>query len=276
MGREADRGPSGLSEPVFEQPGGVAGHLDRADPTLGVGDEFGPGGMRRHARRTGVWDAHRDGHEGHGQPNREPVGDLPDGDREPLPLQVRLRTGEQQERGTGLVAHPVQDQCRLGVVGEGVGDEGQGRPTRPVVDQPVDVELCHWLVREGAEQFANGELDARSRRRRIRPARSPALVARPPARRRPPRRFDRALPRPPDSPARTFPRHRPSPSSDSLPDQGQRSRALAHSATTGNIALPPLQNRATTGNIELPPGGNHPAGTTPGEAHRHRRARSLR
>ena len=76
-----------------------------------------------------------------GQPDVEPRRSSPvDRGDEPLPLQVRLGAGEQQERRVVVVAQRVQLQLGLVVGLPVVRDEVHQRPAGAVVEELVDVE----------------------------------------------------------------------------------------------------------------------------------------
>ncbi len=82
-----------------------------------------------------------------------------DGAREPLPLQVRFESGQEQERAAKPVDQPVQCQLRRLVVLQVVLDEADLRAPGPVVHQLVGVELGHHLGIQGVQQFGGDLLD---------------------------------------------------------------------------------------------------------------------
>ena len=101
VGGEADgsRGPSCRTGTPAARPRARAPGSSGAEPVLLLGQQALAGGVARHPGRPGVRHAHRDRHQADREPDREPVHHLADGRDEPFPLAVRLRPGEQQERG---------------------------------------------------------------------------------------------------------------------------------------------------------------------------------
>ena len=94
-----------------------------------------------------------------GLPNAETLGQQPHRGDEPLPLEVRLHAGQQQERRADTVVQGVQTELGIVVVGEVIGLERHQRPPRAVVEQLVDRERRHQLGVQAVFQVAGGEPD---------------------------------------------------------------------------------------------------------------------
>ena len=158
MGGEAHRRLAGLGEPELQQVGGAARHLDRLQPGLVPLQQLGPARVDRDAGRTGVRHGHRDRVEPDAQPYAEVLDEGFDRRDEPLPLDVRLGSVQQQERVAERVGEPVQLE-RGGVVGLPVVlVEDHHGPAGAVVVQLVDVEARHELRVAGLEQVLTREL----------------------------------------------------------------------------------------------------------------------
>ena len=119
----------------------------------------GPVAVDGHAHRPGVRHGHRDGVDPRHQVDVQLLDDPDDGAGEPLPLQVRLEPGQEEERASQPVDQPVEGQARRLVVLQVVFDEADVRAPGPVVDQLVGVEHGDHLRVEGVQQFGGDLLD---------------------------------------------------------------------------------------------------------------------
>jgi uncharacterized protein (AIM24 family) len=64
---------------------------------------------------------------------------------------------QQEERLARVVLERVEEQLRRGEGLVPVAAEGHPRTVRPVVDEAVDVEPGHDLVRQGGQQVRTGQ-----------------------------------------------------------------------------------------------------------------------
>jgi hypothetical protein len=149
---EAESVPARLAEPQLEQGGGAARQLDPVRQPLMPGDQALAGGVRDHPERAGVRCSGRDAEEADRRAEAQPRGDAEHGLGEQVPFVIGFRPGQQRERAPGRVVQQVQAQL-WGLVALPVATVvGHDRTPGPVVDQPVDVESHHGLVREVAHQ----------------------------------------------------------------------------------------------------------------------------
>jgi hypothetical protein len=148
-----------LAQPELEQVAHARRDLDALQPRLPVAQQALVGGVCGDADRPGVRHGHRDGVETDGQADAEPLDQAGDGRDEPFPLQVGLRTGEEQERRAGRVAQQVQRQARLVVTLPVILHEDHRRSPGPVVEQLVEVEGREDLTVQLCQQMVTGELD---------------------------------------------------------------------------------------------------------------------
>ena len=118
-----------LGEPVLEQVQGVAGHLRARAPHREGLDEILPIAADRHADGPGVRHGHGD--RVHPGRRRDPVArdELLDRLREPLPLEVGLVAGEEEEGRADIVLCQPQGERGLAKLGQpGLVEEQHGAP----------------------------------------------------------------------------------------------------------------------------------------------------
>ncbi len=122
MRRHAEDVVAGLHQPVLDQRLRAARHLGLVERAAVPGHQVRAVAVRGEAHGAGVGDAHGDAVDVDGEPDAQAFGDLPYGLGEPLPLDVRLGAGQQQEgRAGGVlddadldggVSYPVQRSRR--------------------------------------------------------------------------------------------------------------------------------------------------------------------
>ena len=137
---ETDRVVLPLAEAVLQQRADAAGHLQPVRQRLVLADQPLARRMRSHPERPRVRRTHRDAVEAGGEPDAPAFGQVPDRGAEPLPVVVRLRAGQQEERRAIGVVQQVHHQFRRVVVLPVVHRICHRRTSRAVVDQAVDVE----------------------------------------------------------------------------------------------------------------------------------------
>ena len=119
---------------------------DRSADDVVTDSAVGPG--VRHRRRVG---AEPDDH-----PALVVVGQVDHGVRERLPLEVRLGADQQQHVVAVGVGAGAQLDRRPGQPGDEAVDQVHDRPSGPVVEQPVGVELGDDLGPGGRQQRGHG------------------------------------------------------------------------------------------------------------------------
>ncbi len=152
----------GLTQPQLEQRRDGCGHLNLTAQEVAVGwHQARLRAVTGHRQRARVRHGHRDREQPDGLSYGEALHELHHRGGEPVPLEVGLAAGQQQERAAGPVLDGVQRDLGRHVVLVVVRREDEARSPTAVVDEQVVVESRHDRAGQRGQEVLAREPDSR-------------------------------------------------------------------------------------------------------------------